>query len=327
VKPGLVSTILPVYNRAGLMREAAMSVLRQEYPEIELIVVDDGSTDETALAAQALTGEHPERVRVLRQENAGPGAARRLGLGIAQGEFIQYLDSDDLLAPGKFEQQVAALRANPGAGVAYGLTIRIDVSSGHSRAWARTGEDIGDIFPSFLMGRGWDTNSPLWRRDVCDAIGAWSDLRCLEDWEHDLRAGLIGVRPVRVDAHVATVRDHAHARASGMNSGYTPELIKDMFSAHRNIWFRMREQRRCDWSYLRGFSRKMFWIARMCGERGLEPEADEALDLAQEMMATRGSTIGVRAFRLFSRSVGWPAAVAAGENLRRLIGRDPGSAS
>jgi hypothetical protein len=71
----------------------------------------------------------------------------------------------------------------------------------------------------------------------------------------------------------------------------------------------------------------MFWIARLCGEHGLGQEADVALDFAQEMMASRGSTLGVRAFRLLSRSVGWPAAVATGENLRRLLGRNAGSAT
>jgi hypothetical protein len=187
--------------------------------------------------------------------------------------------------------------------------------------------EIEAIFPSFLMQRGWDTNSPLWRRRSCDAIGAWSDFRCMEDWEHDLRAGLLGIRPVRVALHVSTVRDHGGYRASGMDSGFTPELIRDFFRAHKAIWLRMREQGRTDPAYLRGFSRKMFWVARMCGERGLLQEADEALIFAEEMTRHGGGRLGVRAFGLLAHTAGWPRAVRTGEELRKLVGRGGGKES
>ena len=111
----------------------------------------------------------------------------------------------------------------------------------------------------------------------------------MEDWEHDLRAGLLGVRPVQVPKHLATVRDHGGNRASGMQTGFTPELTRDFFHAHRAVWMRMKELGRTDWSYLETFSRKLFWIARMCGERGLIEEAGKALDFAEEMMAGRGA--------------------------------------
>jgi hypothetical protein len=236
------------------------------------------------------------------------------------GEFVQYLDSDDLLQPRKLEWQVQALRDDTSAGVAYGLTQRVDLETGSSRTWARTGEAIRDIFPSFLMQRGWDTNSPLWRRTVCDDIGPWGDFRCLEDWEHDLRAGLLGVTPVRVVEHVATVRDHSGQRASGMQSGFTPALTREFFRAHRAIWSLMRDANRIDWEFLEGFSRKLFWIARMCGERGLVDEANEAMRMAEEMTAGH-SQRGLRAFRLSTRVLGWPRTVAFAERARRLIGR------
>jgi glycosyltransferase involved in cell wall biosynthesis len=322
----LVSVIVPAFNRAELLPDAANSVLRQDHRDVELLIVDDGSTDDTAAVADEIAARDPGRVRVLRQSNAGPGAARRAGLAMARGEFVQYLDSDDLLEPGKFSAQVRALRDHPEAGVAYGLTMRFDTSTGVSKPWARTNADIEDIFPSFQKQRGWDTNSPLWRRSTCDAIGAGSDFRCLEDWEHDLRAGLLGIHPVRVDAHVATVRDHGGDRASGMSTGFTPALTRDFFRAHRAIWLRMRDMGRTDRTYLRSFCRKMFWVARMCGERGLFEEADQALVFAEEMSRTSGGRLGVRAFGLVARTAGWPAAVRTGEFLRRLAGRGAGSA-
>src|SRR5215475_1428390 len=106
---GLVSTIIPVFNRFVVLHEAVASVLAQTYRPIEIIVVNDGSTDETGREAEALAEAHSE-LRVIHRENGGPGEARETGRRAARGEFIQYLDSDDLLLPTKFALQVAGLR-------------------------------------------------------------------------------------------------------------------------------------------------------------------------------------------------------------------------
>ena len=102
----LVSVIVPTYNRAVLLSEAVNSVLLQTYQNIEIIVIDDGSTDDTT-EVMATFGD---RVRYTRRPNAGVNAARNLGLKQARGEFIALLDSDDLWAPFKIELQVRLLR-------------------------------------------------------------------------------------------------------------------------------------------------------------------------------------------------------------------------
>jgi len=317
VVEGRVSVIVPAYQRVSLLPRAVRSALGQTHAELEILIVDDGSTDGTWACARSLAAANPGRVFALRQENAGPGAARNRGLAAASGEFVQYLDSDDELQPRKFEWQVAALRARPDAALAYGLTRRRNAATGAERDWARTGEEIPDMFPSFLMRRGWDTNSPLWRRSACDAIGQWSDFRCHEDWEHDLRAGLLELRPVRVAQHVATVHDHDEARASGMGEGFSPAFVQDMFRAHRSVWNRMRAQGRTDPSYLRSFARKLFWMARLCATHGLYAEAEEALAIAQEMGGLTGRALDIRSFRALTRLLGWRRSVAASEGLRR----------
>jgi len=261
-------------------------------------------------------------VRSVRQHNAGPGVARNLGLQHARGEFIQYLDSDDLLKPRKFELQVQALRLNPEAGVAYGISHRLQVETNGLRLWARTAESITQIFPDFLIRRGWDTNSPLWRRSTCDLIGPWPALRNQEDWEHDLRAGLLGVRPVQVLAEVALVRDHPGERASGINAGYTPAILRDIIKSHQAIWERMRERQVFDWSYLQAFSRKLFWLARMCGERGMTNEADAALRMAVEMVSTHHRPIELRLFEAAVRMLGWPRVVRWAEFFRATAKRE-----
>lgn len=113
----LVSIIIPTYNYGAHIAEAIESCLRQTHPNLEIIVVDDGSTDNTAEAVAALSATNPGRIRYLRQDNAGAAAARNRGMAEARGEFITFLDSDDLLTPDAIEVRLRALRENPDIGV------------------------------------------------------------------------------------------------------------------------------------------------------------------------------------------------------------------
>src|SRR4030067_1283242 len=97
----LVSTIIPVYNRSMLLKQAVQSVLAQTYRPIEIIIVDDGSTDDTTHTADNLALQYPHMVNVIHQTNKGPGLAREAGRLSAQGDFIEYVDSDDILLPKK----------------------------------------------------------------------------------------------------------------------------------------------------------------------------------------------------------------------------------
>jgi glycosyltransferase involved in cell wall biosynthesis len=106
-----VSVIIPAYNAAAHLGEALESLLRQTYPAAEIIVVDDGSTDGTQ---QVLRGYH-DSVRTIRQENTGAGAARNRGLSAATGKYVAFMDADDVCAPERLQQQVAALQRTPEA--------------------------------------------------------------------------------------------------------------------------------------------------------------------------------------------------------------------
>ena len=107
-----VSIITPLYNKAAYITETMRSVLSQTYSEWEMLVVDNGSTDGSWEKAQAL---QESRIRLLQSPKQGPGAARNYGLDFAQGEWIQFLDADDLLEPEHLEQQLAAVDENPEA--------------------------------------------------------------------------------------------------------------------------------------------------------------------------------------------------------------------
>ena len=161
---GLVSTIIPVHNRPELLVEAVESVMRQDYLDVEVLIVDDASTDHTSEVALSLCRRWPEQVYLLKQEFCtGPGAARQRGLDCARGEFIQYLDSDDLLLPGKFRIQVAALQSNRSADICYGRSfeenhcLQPTTYTGPMRA---TGEVLNNLFPRLLVERWWSTSTP-----------------------------------------------------------------------------------------------------------------------------------------------------------------------
>ena len=108
----MVSVIIPTYNRAILLREAIESILRQTYKDYEIIVVDDGSTDQTPDVLK----EYKDKVRYIRQENKGPGDARNRGLAEADGRYIAFLDSDDIWFDFKLELQVAIMEKLPAIG-------------------------------------------------------------------------------------------------------------------------------------------------------------------------------------------------------------------
>lgn len=126
--PGLVSVVIPTYNRARLVGRAIESACRQTYEPIEIVVVDDGSTDGTA---DVVTRFDP-RMRYYRQENGGVATARNLGLRHARGEFIAFLDSDDQWHPWKIAAQIAVLRAHPEVGMVWTDMSAVD-GSGHVR--------------------------------------------------------------------------------------------------------------------------------------------------------------------------------------------------
>ena len=306
--PGLVTTIIPVYNRPAQLREAVASVLAQDYPAMEIIVVDDGSTDgATQELARALAAAHPGIVRPVVQANAGPGAAREHGRQLARGEFIQYLDSDDLLLPGKFAAQVAALRAHPEADVAYGITYMRD-ASGHliEEPHKDTGKVFATMFPSFLNNRWWDTSTPLYRASVCAKAGPWSALKLEEDWEYDCRIASLGGRLVWCSVAVSETRDHDNDRLS-RGAALDPRRQRQRATAHGLIFqhalaFGLTPAH----PEMQTFSRSLFLLARQCGAAGLPEESRHLFKLARQAAGdNRGGGMDFRLYALAAGIVGW----------------------
>jgi glycosyltransferase involved in cell wall biosynthesis len=267
-----------VYNRPRLLVDAVESVIAQTYRPLEVIVVDDGSTDETPRVVDQLGDRYRGEVRVVHQAHVGIGAAREAGRLRAAGEFIQYLDSDDLLRPGKFALQVAGLRAHPECGISYGRTRRYRIGRvPRDVAWGRTGEQIDYLFPSFLESRWWLTSTPLYRREVSDRAGAWSRLSFGEDYEYECRIGKQGVRLQYCDALVSDHRDHPGTRQT--HAANRPGLVQDQACAYLLVFEHARSagfgQVRPD----RTFGRRLFRTARLCDAIGTSGQSRALLQL------------------------------------------------
>jgi len=195
----LVSVILPTYNRSALLPRSMRSVLRQTERRLELIVVDDASTDETAEVVRAV--DDP-RVRYIRQEsNAGPGAARNRGIKEARASLVAFQDSDDEWMPDKLEKQLAGLEfAGPTVGVVVCDMLRVH-SSGET-SYHRTPDIVrGRLLnpkTGFYQSYAAGMQSALIRRDLYTSVGGVdAQMRWFEDSELFLRlAGATAFRRV-----------------------------------------------------------------------------------------------------------------------------------
>ncbi len=182
-KKKLVSVIIPTFNRAHVLGRSLDSVLAQEYSPMEVIVVDDGSTDNT----RELMAGYRDRVRVLTQPNKGVSAARNLGIREAKGQFIALLDSDDAWTPEKLCVQVDFMTANPGV-----LICQTD------EIWIRNGRRVnpkvkhkkpsGMIFEPSLKLCLVSPSAVMMRRELFEIKGLFNeDFPVCEDYDLWLR--------------------------------------------------------------------------------------------------------------------------------------------
>jgi glycosyltransferase involved in cell wall biosynthesis len=305
MRPGLVTTILPVHNRAVELREAAASVLAQSHRNIELIIIDDGSTDDTGAVADAIAAEAPEIVRVIHQPNAGVGPAREAGRLAARGEFIQHLDSDDLLYPHKFELQVAGLNAHPEYGVSYGWTReRLPDGQLLETPARRTGERIETMFPAMLQSRWWQTTTPLYRASLIHRAGPWLPLRNEEDWEYDARIASFGVRLHYSESWNSEVRHHHRGRLSDF--GMKPDVLRDRARAHALILeHAQRAGIDAEVPEMKHYARELFLLARQCGDAGLPEESKMLFSRARDASGPDRDRFQFRLYAAAARVFGW----------------------
>ncbi len=171
-----VSVILPIYNRGHLIKRAIVSVLNQSLRDLELIVVDDGSTEEIE---KIVTSFDDGRIKYIRHEaNRGAGAARNTGIRASRGEYIAFQDSDDEWLPEKLERQIEAFRkAEPDAGIVYTDMLRIG-EDGRSNYWTSPTVRMGCIVNRETLDYqviGLGILSAMIKRECFDKVGLFDE--------------------------------------------------------------------------------------------------------------------------------------------------------
>lgn len=181
----LVSVIIPAYNSEDTVLATVESVLNQTFRDLELIVIDDGATDGTVAALSEVTDP---RMTIYSFENGGLPTARNRGIEKASGDFLSFIDADDLWTPDKLEKQLKALEENPTAGGAYSWTLIMDAAGenfypGNCEAFE------GDVYPQLLLSNFIGSGSNmLIRREAIASVGGFDvTLDSHEDWDYYLR--------------------------------------------------------------------------------------------------------------------------------------------
>lgn len=184
-----ISVIIPAYNAEATILETIDSVLKQTFTDFELLVINDGSQDNTQTVVESISDA---RVQVISYPNGGVCVARNRGISLAKGELIAFLDADDLWTSDKLEKQYAALQEHPEAGVAYSWTCFMDVTDSQTPPTFLPSleyEWTGDVYPNLLVQDFIHSGSnTLIRREAIASVGEF-DQTCAgcADWDYWLR--------------------------------------------------------------------------------------------------------------------------------------------
>lgn len=211
---GLITVIVPVYNGERFLAQTLDSIRAQTYPDWECFVVDDGSTDATADIVRTFE-VRDKRFRLVSADHGGVSRARNRGLDLACGEFVHFMDGDDLLAPDAYRLLVNALVAHPRAGVAHG---RCDLIDGEGSTIGQASElvETDDYLLLLLVQNPFSINSMMLRGECIGSLRFDTQLVIGEDWDMWIQLLLSGVLFHSVDAVVGHCRRHSDNATGSM---------------------------------------------------------------------------------------------------------------
>lgn len=241
-KNKLVSVIIPFYNRVDLLKESVNSVIEQTYKPIELILVDDHSEEKYDKGFFEKFSKTDFRIKIVtNSSNIGPGLSRETGRLIAKGDYFAYLDSDDFWHKEFLEKLVSCLEGNREVGMAYSKTLLIRTSGNFLRN--KNEKTFQSIIPIVfdVNGRPWATGACVWKREIVNKIGPWSNARIWEDYEYDVRAAIINNKIVHVPEVLFYVNMDSKEKISLVKN--TKKMILDKSNSILNIAKHLRNSR------------------------------------------------------------------------------------
>lgn len=232
----LVSIIIPCYNNARYVGQTLRSALSQSYPHVEIIVIDDGSTDKSVEKIRPFS----DRITLIRQPNRGAPAARNHGLRIAKGRFIKFLDADDILLPDAIEIQVNQMKqlANKGKKIVYGPVQWIDQFNNPTNTYQPRPRKPGGCRVAHILAESPLTSAPLHRKDYLEKIGGFDEsIPKGQEFDLHLRLVLAGVEFIYYDHQIYLFREHfTNTRISHLNfSKYPADTFFRIFSRQEKM--------------------------------------------------------------------------------------------
>jgi hypothetical protein len=238
------------------------------------------------------------------------------------------LDSDDLLLPIKFEVQVKALREHPECGVAYGYTRLIDDGDNVLEdPYKWTGRKIEYLFPLLLIDRWWNTHTPLYKREVCDAVGPWKNMSMGEDWEYDARVGALRTKLVHCETHVSHHRKHhdsSRLTGGGLNADKMRDfgiLIESLYSSAMHLQLDKAS------SEMQHFCRWAFLVSRQAGALGLSETSRKCFAVAKAVSSQESNSSSLKIYRALVAVLGWSFAGKLSCFVDTVLRRKPSSAT
>jgi len=218
----MTSIIIPSYNRFSLLKEAVESCLNQTFQDIEIIIIDDGSTDGTEERVQELLNDEwkSKGIFYFKQKNAGASAARNFGLENAKGEFIQFLDSDDLLYPSKLQLQLEEINKQKADVCSCSGFMGPVFDAIDNEVLGVSFENKIDLMHKMCSGtvHAMCTPAPLWRKTVLDGTNGWNtSIAFGDDLEYHIRLLCKVTKVCMVPDKLFFVREHADFRLSNAN--------------------------------------------------------------------------------------------------------------
>jgi glycosyltransferase involved in cell wall biosynthesis len=215
-KSPLVSIVIPCYNAAGWIAAAVRSAQNQTYPNVEIIVIDDGSTDRST----ELLLQFP-KIKLLNASHGGPSAARNKGLRLASGAWIQFLDADDILHPEKIELSLKAVEMHPNVEFVWAPTVKFSGAVPNMGSYLG-GRTTGVLSQRNVLRAAYAPCAAIFRRTVLDRAGNWNEgLSRWVDLEYHARIAALMPSFVSLETPLYYYRQHHGPQISAANGNFT----------------------------------------------------------------------------------------------------------
>ncbi|MDQ3392688.1 MAG: glycosyltransferase family 2 protein [Bacteroidota bacterium] len=224
----LVSIIIPVFNRKDIIKETLKSIKDQSYTNWEVVFIDDGSTDGTYEYLQSLALEEPRYILNKRdRQPKGASSCRNMGIDMAKGDYVIFLDSDDILFPTCFEERIRNFKLYPANDFLIFPAVIFTNTPGDSSILWNIDKEKNDILRFLELDVPWQTTAPIWKRSSLSKVGYWDDsTSAWEDMDFHIRALIYGLKYKKIN----NGPDYYYRVANADKLSKNDKTIKQLYS-------------------------------------------------------------------------------------------------